>query len=357
MRAHVDGTVPSSRAPRPPPPDSAPAVQAPNLLGIPPRWAAHLIAATLALSAPIGAAAQTVDDPGTAPLERCLQRGWSRLSIDIDGTARTLLWRGPSGPWARGVILVAHGGGGQAAHWCAGAEWFAGAQIRFADAAVAEGFAVFALESTDRVTDVAGRVCGKVWDDEPRDRPNLDLPYLSAIIDRLVPSLRPPDSARAVFMTGLSSGAFMTVRAATHLGERLAAAAPVSGGDPYGWRRECIAGLTPRRTVNGIGRAIATGRPISEPEACGAPDAPAPTSTPRWDEPAGRKPPMRVFLHREDGIHDASCAHALAARLRRQGYPLEADVELVGGRRSLASHLWLDAYTPIVLEFFARHAR
>ena len=60
---------------------------------------------------------------------------------------------------------------------------------------------------------------------------------------------------------------------------------------------------------------------------------------------------------REDGIHDSSCARALAARLRRQGYPLEADVELVGGRRSLASHLWMDAYTPIVLEFFARHAR
>jgi poly(3-hydroxybutyrate) depolymerase len=316
-----------------------------------------LAVALLGLGASPALTAQPIADDGAATLQRCLQRGWSRLEIDVDGAKRSLLWRGPPGAWTRGAILVAHGGGGRAAYWCAGAEWFAGAQIRFADAAMADGFAVFALESTDRVTDQAGRVCGKVWDDEPRDRPNLDLPYLAAIIDRVLPTVRPTGSADAVFMTGLSSGAFMTVRAATHLGERLAAAAPVSGGDPYGWRRECIAGLTPRRTVHGIGRAIATGRPITEPGACGVPDAPDPPSGSRWDEPAGRKPPMRVFMHRNDGIHDASCAEALSARLRRHGYPLEPDTVLDGGSRSLANHLWLDAYTPTLLEFFTRHVR
>jgi hypothetical protein len=104
-----------------------------------------LAAAILGLAASPPGTAQTTADDGAATMQRCLQRGWSRLEIDVDGMSRMLLWRGPPGAWARGAILVAHGGGGRASHWCAGAEWFAGAQIRFADAAVAEGFAVFAL--------------------------------------------------------------------------------------------------------------------------------------------------------------------------------------------------------------------
>lgn len=135
-----------------------------------------------------------------------------------------------------------HGGGGQHTHFCVANHPIIAPQVRFTELALAQGFAVFVLNSSDRVTDTEGRVCGKVWDDEVRDRPNLDLPFIGEVIQSVMRQVRPAGSRTEVFLTGLSSGGYMTVRAATHFEALVTALAPVSSGDPYGWHRICAPG-------------------------------------------------------------------------------------------------------------------
>ncbi len=197
-----------------------------------------------------------------------MAKGWQRVAVQISGVPRELLWKAPSGPWLKGTIIVLHGGGGQHFQWCVANAPLVAPQVRFSESAVAEGFAVFLLNSSDLVTDNEGRVCGKVWDDEVRNRPNLDLPFIGTVVHELLPQLRPSNSRGAVFITGLSSGGYMTVRAATHFNNLLAAFAPASSGDPYGWHRVCEAGATPRTSVHGAGFDNETGKQITEPDAC-----------------------------------------------------------------------------------------
>jgi len=132
-------------------------------------------------------------------------------------------------------------------------------QVRFSDQALAEGFAVFLLNSTDKVTDNEGRLCGKVWDDEVRKRPNLDLPFIEELIRILIPQVRPQGSRNEIFLTGLSSGGYMTARAATHL-DGLITALPRFQRRPYGWHRICEKNLSPRQTVFGAGFDNETGK-------------------------------------------------------------------------------------------------
>ncbi len=54
-------------------------------------------------------------------------------------------------------------------------------------------------------------------------------------------------------------------------------------------------------------------------------------------------------------MHDASCGEKLGRQLRLHGYPeTEPMLPRGDGRRSFANHLWLDAYSAPLLEFFAR---
>jgi len=320
---------------------------------VPPRGPGLAAVALTGLLA-FGAAAADTAAPALALQERqCLRDGWQREVLGVAGLSRVLLWKAPPGPWRRGAIVIMHGGGGRHTNWCVANVPIVAAQVDFVARALTAGFAVILPDSTDAVTDDEGRLCGKAWDDELRARPNLDLPFLEAIADDLLPRLRPPGSAAALFLTGLSSGGYMTVRAATHLGARVTAFAPVSSGDPFGWRRECIAGLTPRLAVHGVGLDKVTGMRISTPGACAG--DPARSAHERWPLPAAApRPAFRVFYHLDDGVHDASCAAQLDRRLRGNGFPGEPAFVVPGdGRRSFADHLWLNVYTEPVLRFFA----
>ena len=310
----------------------------------------HLI--TLYVSVFLFIPGQAIAVVDAATQERqCIEKGWKRHVMPINGAPRELLWKLPTGAWDKGAIIVLHGGGGRHFHWCGANAAIGQPQVKFTQQALAQGFAVFLLDSSDRVTDREGRSCGKIWDDEVRDRPNLDLPFIGSVMREIIPRLRPPDSKHAVFITGLSSGGYMAVRAGTHFDDIVTAFAPVSSGDPYGWHRVCEAGTTLRRKVHGKAFDNETGRQITEPGACLAERYPNERS---WDsaKPA-QKPAFRVFRHQEDGIHDQSCSAKISGLLLRKGYRGEPDFVLQGGRRSLAHHLWLEDYNRPILEFFA----
>jgi pimeloyl-ACP methyl ester carboxylesterase len=271
--------------------------------------------------------------------------------LAVAGLERRVLWKGPAGAWSKGAILVLHGGGGRHFQFCA-ADWpLLEPQVRFTEMAVADGFAVFLLDSTDRATDTEGRPCGKAWDDRVENRPNLDLPYIGAVISTLVPSLRPPASRNEIFLTGLSSGGYMTVRAATHFDDRVTAFAPVASGDPYGWRRICDPSLSPRRVVAGVAVDNETGKRISERGACAAPDYP--NEKPWESARPARKPRFRLFHHENDAIHDFSCGEKVRRQLLTHGYPEAPPLILRGGIRRLVHHFWRDAYNRPLLDFFA----
>ncbi len=277
--------------------------------------------------------------------------GWQRVVLQVSGLQRVLLWKGPQGPWTKGAILVLHGGGGHHFQWCVADPAIVEPQVRFTELAVAQGFAVFSLESSDQVTDNEGRVCGKVWDDEVRDRPNLDLPFIGQVLRTLIPHLRPGGSRREVFITGLSSGGYMTVRAATHFDGLITAFAPVSSGDPYGWHRRCDKSLgLGRSNVHGAGFDNDTGKQIIERDACLAQSYPREKPWDSMNPPV--KPTFRVFHHEDDGINERSCAEKVIRQLRAHGYPEVPAFWLRGdGRRSLANHLWQDAYNVPILDF------
>lgn len=305
----------------------------------------------LVASLPVHARASNSEPAPTYQEKQCQSQGWQRTLMQVAGIPRVLLWKAPSGPWQKGAIIVLHGGGGEHFQWCVANLWVTRTQVNFSELALAEGFAVFLLNSSDRVTDNEGRACGKIWDDEVRNRPNLDLPFIDEVITQHVPSLRPSGSRPEIFLTGLSSGGYMTVRAATHFDDRITAFAPVSSGDPYGWHRICEAGMTVRKKVHGAGFDNETGKQIIEPDSCKAEPYPNEKNWDTANPPA--KPAFRIFRHAMDGINDSSCGEKVGVLLRQHGYPGEPDFILQGGRRSLANHLWQEGYNRPLLDFFA----
>jgi poly(3-hydroxybutyrate) depolymerase len=291
--------------------------------------------------------------PITRQLRQCLAAGWQRLVLPIAGLQRQALWKAPAGPaWSRGAIVVLHGGGGAHTNFCVANVPLIAAQVSFSERALAMGFAVFVLDSSDQVTDNEGRLCGKVWDDEVRARPNLDLPFIERIVVGEIPALRAPGSSTAVFLTGLSSGGFMTVRAATHLGARVTAFAPVAAGDPYGWIRDCTRRAGDRALVAGFGMDLETRSPIPRAGSCEA--AQYPNERP-WDgATAQAKPPFRIVHHAQDGIVDRSCVDKLRRQLQAHGYAEGAPpIRLDGGERRLGAHFWQLAYNEPLLDWFA----
>lgn len=286
----------------------------------------------------------------------CIQKGWKLVQGTISGQPREFFWKGPKGPWVKGAIIVMHGGGGSHYHFCAEEGLLTGAQVRFTEKAIQQGFGVFILHSTDIVTDNEGRLCGKVWDDEVRDRSNLDLPYIRDVITSQIPKLRPKGSAPSIFLTGLSSGGYMTVRAATEFPDLITAFAPIASGDPYGWNRVCIPKPGGRKTVHGAGFDNDTGKEIINRNSCIS-ESGYQNERP-WPEPqASQKPPFKIFHHRKDGVHDFSCNERLRTQLLAHGYP--EDQRFIAdsrGFRRLAHHFWIDEYNEPLLEFFAQQS-
>jgi pimeloyl-ACP methyl ester carboxylesterase len=282
--------------------------------------------------------------------EACVRDGWEEVRLTVAGIERVVFWKGPAGRWSQGAIVVLHGGGGSAVHFCAGRR-LVKPQVEFAQAALGRGFAVFLLDATtDRVTDAEGRPCGKRFDFSVLPRPNLDLPYIEQVVANVIPSRRPPDAHRAVFLTGLSTGGYMTTRAATTLGGSITAFAPISAGDPYGTDPVCDTSLSPRQSAKGVLIDRETGKRITEARACQASDypkeSPWPGSTPRR--------PFKQFQHEDDGIVDLSCMRKTATLLQRHGYPDAGAFVIDGtGRKDPFKHLWLDAYNEPLLDFFS----
>lgn len=301
------------------------------------------------------ASGATPADSSVNALEQaCLRQGWQRVSLQVDGRERRVLWAEPREGWRNGVILVLHGGGGQADHFCAGG-MLVQPQIQFAKMALARGFAVFALDATtDQVTDAAGRPCGKRFDFSVLDRPNLDLPYVEKIIGETVPAIRPKGSHAAVFITGLSTGGYMATRVAAELSDKVTAFAPVSAGDPYGTDTICDTRLSPRTSAKGILVDRETGKEIVNDAAC---VANASTREAPWPGSAGRRPPFKQFHHAGDGIVDVSCMRKATVMLERNGFaPSEPHVIPRRGRKDVFKHLWLDDYNAPLLDFFASQA-
>ncbi len=304
---------------------------------------------------PAAAAPTTPTRVVTVQEQQCIQAGWRSENLVVAGLARGVLWKAPPGAWTRGALVVLHGGGGQHANFCVANADLIAAQVRFTDMALAQGFAVFLLDSTDRVTDTEGRLCGKVWDDEVRQRDNLDLPFIEAVLRSLIPAARPAGSRSDISLTGLSSGGYMAVRAATRFGDLVSAFAPVASGDPYGWVRDCTPRAGDRVNVFGVGLDAETRRNISEIGACAATAWPNEKS---WEgSSVDPKPPFRVFHHAQDGINDRSCVEKLRLQLTRRGWPEAAPFTLDGGARSADVHYWQDAYNAPLLAWLGAQTR
>lgn len=137
-----------------------------------------------------GAAAAA--DPSPQELQ-CQSAGWRREVVAAAGLQRLVLWKAPAA-WTRGALIVMHGGGGSHTNFCVANVASIAAQVRFTELALAQGFAVFLLDSSDQVSDNEGRVCGKVWDDEVRARANIDLPFVDEVLQRVIPAKRPSGS-------------------------------------------------------------------------------------------------------------------------------------------------------------------
>lgn len=302
------------------------------------------------MSGVVTAAAPTVQE------QQCHSGGWQRAVSEVQGLARLVLWKAPpDGTWQRGALLILHGGGGTHTNFCVANVTLIEPQVRFANQALAAGFAVFLLDSSDQVHDANGRLCGKVWDDAVNARSNLDLPFLEDVLTRLIPSKRPSTASQSMFMTGLSSGGYMSLRAATRLGHLITASALVSSGDPYGWARDCTPRGGDRSNVFGIAYDVESGRPISEESACGSPSRVHERS---WDtSPGNQRPAIRQFYHRADGIHDVSCAQKAGLQLIANGYSPLAPFVLDADSRNATWHYWLDDYNVPILDYFANYSR
>lgn len=294
--------------------------------------------------------------PDTRAEKRCKDDGWQKVSFNVANIQRQLLWKGPDKPWRNGAIIVMHGGGGTASNFCSGG-LLVKPQRQFTEMAIKRGFAVFALDSTnDKVTDARGRPCGKRFDFMMLDRPNLDLPYIEQVIDKILPANRPPASSRAVFLTGLSTGGYMTIRAATQFDNKITAFAPISAGDPYGTESNCDPTLSARTSAKGILLDNETGKEITQDGACRASDYAR--EKPWQSANPSQKPPFKQFQDREDGIVDFSCMEKAGKMLKTQDYP-DRGAYLIGkeGSRSMWKHLWQSDYNSALLDFLEDEAR
>jgi poly(3-hydroxybutyrate) depolymerase len=298
-----------------------------------------------------GGSAAVAASTGSAPTtqeSQCNATGWAREVVSAAGLQRLVLWKAPSA-WTKGAIVVMHGGGGSHTNFCVANVSLIAPQVRFTEMALARGFAVFLLDSSDQVTDNLGRLCGKVWDDEVRDRANLDLPFIEDVLQRLVPGKRPTGSRVETFLVGHSSGGYMAVRAGSQLAGLVTAMAPVASGDPYGWFRDCSPRPGDRPNVFGAGFDNETRRQIIEPGACAA--ASYPNEKPWPVVSSSPKPGFRLFHHEQDGINDRSCVDKVRTQLLARGYPETAPFTLSGPSRSADVHYWLDDYNAPILNY------
>lgn len=289
--------------------------------------------------------------------KECIKKGWKKCTFDMGKVRRSVLWKAPRGAWKHGAVITLHGGGGSCTNFGVNIP-VGSAMEEFGEMAVSSGFAVFSPDSTDGlVTDSKGRPCGKRWDCiEQAGRENLDLPFLDRLISEKIPGLRPPGSSKAVFMTGISNGGFMTILAATHFPGKLTAFAPVSAGDPYGTYMDMGARPRYERTnAPGVFRDNETGVDISEENAALSDTYPHEKKWP--SAPVKNLPPFRQFHHEGDGACDMSCMKKAQKQLIAHGHKDSGPFILKNsGSRSFLKHFWQSEYNKPLIDFFIKCA-
>lgn len=297
---------------------------------------------------------KTIDGDGVESLaeKNCVKSGWTKEVFKIDGQERKVLWKAPNGTWINGTILVFHGGGGKAEDFCTGGRLIQ-PQTEFTTLALENGFSVFALDATDdAVTDSAGRPCGKRFDFSVLNRKNIDLPYIEHILTSLIPSKRPVASNHKIFMAGLSSGGYMTIRAATHFDGLVTAFAPISSGDPYSTDTICDPSLSKRDVAKGILVDSETQIEITKDNAC---NSESNHNSSLWEtQNPAHKPNFKIFAHKKDAIVDYSCVRKAYFNLESKGYPPTKPLVLnaLSPKRRVIHHFWLNDYNSTLIDFF-----
>lgn len=283
--------------------------------------------------------------------KECLQKGWQKVTINVDGLPRRILWKGPEQAWTNGAIIALHGGGGTYSNYCANIE-LGKPMIDFSELAISQGFAVISLESEDGfLRDTKGYSCGKRWLSMEVDKPNPDLLFIEKVITEVIPGLRPANSAKDIFITGISNGGFMTVLAATHFGDKISAFAPVSAGDPYGTYVDCAE--VPLRDTPGKFIDIETNKPVNEKNACKADSYP---HEKQWTI-VGSQTPFKLFYHEGDAVVDTSCKEKVQRLLVEHGYKDEGSfVTKNVGIKRIINHFWREEYNQPLIEFFTGYA-
>jgi len=308
----------------------------------------YLIALMLLSTACVSHAA--FSDAYSKEVKSCLNDGWKHFSVKAAGLERSMLWKRPRSKWKHGSIVILHGGGGSHHQFCAGGGVFE-PQIEFAEAAIKEGFAVFLLDSTnDVVTDEKGQQCGKRFDFSVLKRRNVDLPFISKVIKRVIPQLRPSRSSKKIFMTGLSTGGYMAIRAATHFNDKVTAFAPISAGDPYGTKTDCDESLSKKKVAKGVLLDNETNKVINEKSACQSQTYANEMTWPTLRSEAA--PAFKQFHDSGDAIVNISCMKKAQLQLKKNGYKDAGEYIVNSSRRSVKNHLWKDEYNDKVFDFF-----
>jgi polyhydroxybutyrate depolymerase len=140
--------------------------------------------------------------------------------LTVDGRQRRFELFDPGGTEKPALVIMLHGGGGNAQN--------AAIMSQFNALAAKEGFIVAYPEGSGRLaprllTWNAGHCCAYAMSERVDD-----VGYISALIDHLVMT-RNVDPKR-VYVTGMSNGAMMTHRLGIALSDKIAAIAPVVGG-------------------------------------------------------------------------------------------------------------------------------
>jgi pimeloyl-ACP methyl ester carboxylesterase len=290
-------------------------------------------------------------DPPDAE-EECFERGWKKISLQVGEHTRDILWRGPGNVWSMGAIMLFHGGGGSDTNWCSSEVRATHSMMMFAESAIKHGFAVFALDSTNGgFVDEWGQECGKRFDSITSTEQNIDLPFIEHVLDSTIPVHRPEGSNANVFITGLSSGGLMTIRAATHFDDKISAFAPVATLDPYGTYMFCDKTIVDRDIAPGVFLDNETNLLVSDVNACLAEEY---LNELEWEtaEPE-QKPAFKQLHHLHDGLVDITCMEKANELLVEHGYRDYGAFVLENQDQSpLESHLWQPQYNLPILDFF-----
>lgn len=286
----------------------------------------------------------------------CIKKGWNKITVDVDGIERKILWKGPE-VWENGAIITLHGGGGTYSNFCSGIR-IGKPMEDFGHLAVAEGFAVFSLDSGWGLrTDADAPTCGKRFDFAAKNNyENADLTFIEKVISGTISQLRPENSSADIFITGISTGGFMTTLAATHFDYLITAFAPVAAGDPYGAYLDCSQNPAKRRNAPGVVFDIETHEKISSTGACAASTYPNEIEWPSTNRTV--KPPFKQFNHQGDALVDMSCKEKVQRLLVENGYKDDGSFIMENtGKKTVLKHLWMKEYNQPLIEFFKKNSK